>query len=65
VFTEAWLNPLTQYSDQAESWSTNIRLGWLDERACLTEALLAIARAGADVIFTYAALDYARWCREG
>ncbi|MCP3903901.1 MAG: porphobilinogen synthase [Planctomycetes bacterium] len=41
------------------------RLGWLDERACLTESLLAIARAGADVIFTYAALDYARWYREG
>ena len=35
--------------------------GWLDERACMTEALTAIARAGADVIFTYAALDYARW----
>ena len=38
--------------------------GWLDERACMTESLIAIARAGADVIFTYAALDYARWWRE-
>ncbi len=38
--------------------------GWLDERACMTESLLAIARAGADLIFTYAALDYARWWRE-
>ena len=38
--------------------------GWLDERSCMTEALLAIARAGADIIFTYAALDYARWWRE-
>ncbi len=38
--------------------------GWLDERACMTEALTAIARAGADVIFTYAAMDYARWWRE-
>jgi porphobilinogen synthase len=38
--------------------------GWLDERTCMTEALVAIARAGADVIFTYAALDYARWWRE-
>jgi porphobilinogen synthase len=38
--------------------------GWLNERACMTEALLGIARAGADVIFTYAALDYARWWRE-
>jgi len=39
------------------------RNGWLDERSCMTEALTAIARAGADMIFTYAALDYARWCR--
>jgi len=38
--------------------------GWLDERTCMSEALLGIARAGADVIFTYAALDYARWWRE-
>jgi porphobilinogen synthase len=35
--------------------------GWLDERAAITESLCAIARAGADIIFTYAALDYARW----
>jgi len=39
------------------------RNGWLDERNCMTEALTAIARAGAEIIFTYAALDYARWCR--
>jgi len=39
--------------------------GWLDERACMTESLQAIARAGADVILTYAALDYARWSRDG
>jgi porphobilinogen synthase len=38
--------------------------GWLDERAGMTEALVSIARAGADVIFTYAALEYARWWRE-
>jgi len=38
--------------------------GWLDERTCMTEALVSIARAGADVIFTYAALDYAKWCKE-
>jgi porphobilinogen synthase len=37
------------------------RNGWLDERECMTESLIAIARAGADIIFTYAALDYARW----
>jgi porphobilinogen synthase len=38
--------------------------GWLDERACMSEALVALARAGSDIIFTYAALDYARWWRE-
>ncbi len=38
--------------------------GWLDERKCMSETLIAIARAGADIIFTYAALDYARWWRE-
>jgi len=40
------------------------RNGWLDERKCMEEALLGIARAGADVILTYAALDYARWWGE-
>ena len=38
--------------------------GWLDERACMTESLIGLARAGADIIFTYAALDFARWFRD-
>jgi porphobilinogen synthase len=38
--------------------------GWLDEPQCMTESLLGIARAGADVILSYAALDYARWWRD-
>ncbi len=33
--------------------------------ACMSEALTALARAGADAILTYAALDYAGWWREG
>ena len=33
--------------------------GWLDEEACMREALISIKRAGADVIFTYAALELA------
>ncbi len=37
------------------------KMGWLDERACMTESLTGIARAGADTIFTYAAMEYARW----
>jgi porphobilinogen synthase len=38
--------------------------GWLDERSCVLESLLAIKRAGADGIFTYFALDAARWLKE-
>ena len=38
--------------------------GWLDERCCAVESLQAIRRAGADIVFTYFALDYARWWRE-
>lgn len=37
--------------------------GWLDERACVLEALLAFKRAGADAVLTYFALDAARWLR--
>ena len=38
--------------------------GWIDERACVLEALTCIKRAGADAILTYYALDAARWLRE-
>jgi len=36
------------------------QLGWLDADAALKESLLAIKRAGADMILTYAAKDVAR-----
>lgn len=39
--------------------------GWVDERAVTMESLLAMRRAGADIIITYAALKAARWMREG
>ncbi len=35
--------------------------GWIDERALTLESLLAMRRAGADVIITYAAVDAAKW----
>jgi len=35
--------------------------GWLDERRCTLEALLAFKRAGADGVLSYFALDAARW----
>lgn len=39
--------------------------GWLDERAVTLESLLAIKRAGADILITYAAPEVARWLRAG
>jgi porphobilinogen synthase len=38
--------------------------GWLTERQCAMEALLAFKRAGADGILTYFALDAAGWIRD-
>ena len=35
--------------------------GWLDERQAAIEGLIAIKRAGADVIFTYWAKEVAQW----
>jgi porphobilinogen synthase len=37
--------------------------GWLDERACVLEALTGMKRAGADGILTYFARDVAGWLR--
>ncbi len=38
--------------------------GWIDERAVTLESLLAMRRAGADILITYAATDVARWLKE-
>jgi porphobilinogen synthase len=38
--------------------------GWIDERAVTLESLLAMRRAGADILITYAAADAARWLKE-
>jgi porphobilinogen synthase len=37
--------------------------GWLDEQAAALESLIAIKRAGADMVITYWAGDVARWQR--
>jgi porphobilinogen synthase len=39
--------------------------GWLDERNAMLEMHLALKRAGADIIITYAARDLARWLQNG
>ncbi|MBN8523906.1 MAG: porphobilinogen synthase [Planctomycetes bacterium] len=38
--------------------------GWLDYDKCLLESLLSLRRAGADIIFTYGAVDAARLLAE-
>lgn len=38
--------------------------GWIDERAVTLESLLAMRRAGADILITYAAADVASWLKE-
>ena len=38
--------------------------GWLDEKAAFMESLMCIKRAGADMIITYWAKEYARQCEE-
>jgi porphobilinogen synthase len=38
--------------------------GWINEKTCAMEALLAFKRAGADGVLTYYALDAAEWIKE-
>jgi porphobilinogen synthase len=39
--------------------------GWINEKAALMEAHIALRRAGADIIITYAAREVAGWLKEG
>jgi porphobilinogen synthase len=39
--------------------------GWIDEQTAMLESLMALRRAGADILITYAAKDAACWLREG
>jgi len=39
--------------------------GWIDLRAATLESLMAIRRAGADIIITYSAVTAANWLRQG
>jgi porphobilinogen synthase len=38
--------------------------GWINEKACVLESMMAFRRAGADGVLTYFALDVARWLKE-
>jgi porphobilinogen synthase len=35
--------------------------GWIDERAVTLESLLAMRRAGANIMIIYAAVEVAKW----
>ena len=38
--------------------------GWIDEKRIVTESLLCMKRAGADIIISYHAIDVAKWIKE-
>ncbi|MDP6348739.1 MAG: porphobilinogen synthase [Chloroflexota bacterium] len=55
--------PLAAYNVSGEYAMVKaaVERGWIDEQKVVTESLTAIARAGAGIIVTYWALDFARW----
>jgi len=59
--------PLAAYSVSGEYAMIKAagRLGWLDERRAMMEALTAIRRAGADIVITYFAREAARLLTDG
>ncbi len=64
---ERWDGPLFAYyvSGEYAMIKAAAANGWIDERRVTMETLTGIARAGADGILTYHALDAARWLQEG
>lgn len=62
-----FLAPLVAYNVSGEYAMVKAaaRLGWLDERRVALEILLAMKRAGADLIITYHAVEAARWLTQG
>ncbi len=58
--------PLVAYQVSGEyaAQQAAVERGWLDERRAALESLIAIRRAGADLIITYYAKAAARWLQE-
>ena len=52
-----------QVSGEYAMLKAAVQNGWLDEKSCVLESLLAFKRAGADGILTYHALDAAGWIK--
>ena len=53
-----------QVSGEYAMLKAAVHNGWLEERRCVMEVLLAFKRAGADGILTYFALEAARWLKQ-
>jgi porphobilinogen synthase len=53
-----------QVSGEYSMLKAAFKNGWLPEKQCVMEALVAFKRAGADGILTYFALDAAGWLKE-
>jgi porphobilinogen synthase len=49
-----------QVSGEYSMIMATAKMGWLNEKAAFLESLLSIKRAGADMIITYWAEEYAR-----
>ena len=58
--------PLAAYqvSGEAAMIEAAAERGWIDRRGAILESLIAIRRAGADVIVSYFAADVAKWLKE-
>ena len=57
--------PLVAYQVSGEyaMLKAAVERGWLDEERAVLESLVAVRRAGADLVITYYAKDAARWIR--
>jgi porphobilinogen synthase len=54
-----------QVSGEYAMFKASANNGWLDEKACVLESMVAFKRAGADGILTYYAMDAATWLKSG
>lgn len=63
---DATLLPLAVYNVSGEYALVKAaaKQGWIDEKKIVCEIMTAFFRAGADIVITYHALDFARWQRE-
>jgi porphobilinogen synthase len=61
-----WDVPIAAYQVSGEyaMLAAAAERGWIDRRRATLEALTGIARAGADIVITYAATDVCGWLRE-